>query len=735
MSRCPTRGLLPALCGLALSCAASAAAQTLPPLSLMPMPRSVQQQPGWLPIEQGFAIKWQGRATPLLQRAAARFRSGVARLAGAASGLPARPPVTLLVSVRPDPGFLTIAQHEHYHLAAGAGGVRLDADGPAGVLDGFSTLLELVRQGPSGLSLPLVSIDDAPRFVWRGLMIDVARHFMSLPALERQIDAMERVKLDVLHLHLSDAQGFRVESKLYPRLQQIGSHGQYYTQGEIRALVAYAADRGIRIVPEFDLPGHALALLQAYPAFAASKINDLPPTFDLNRAAIDPTNPAALRMVSRLYSEMAGLFPDAYFHAGGDEVSPDQWTGNPRIVRYMQRHHIASTEALQARFTAEIERVLARDGKTMVGWDEVIEAPVPSSVVVDVWRSSKFIARAAKAGHPVIVSAGYYLDLLQPAAQHYLVDPLDPRAIGLSPDEAAKARAAGDPRVDDFSRDPNATLSSAEATHVLGGEAALWTEIVSEEMLDGRLWPRTAAIAERFWSQASVRDVADMQRRLDATEDRLCALGLDAQADRLRMVDRLVPGGTEPVLRLLGAVAPGRNYTLHQAELADRGGDHPLLLEGLADIADPDAPVVRRFAQAVRRYLGGDHGAAAAIRLQLDIWRDNEAAYQAVAADRAPLAAALPVSRDLGGLAAAGLAALGRLEGGAADPGLASAAVTTLIARNQDLLARADTMTANQGPTPADGLLLPVAGPVADLVAAARKLSAPVTAPQGGQHT
>lgn len=696
-------------------------------LELMPMPASVQQADGTLPVGNGIAIVWQGVRSPLLDRTTARFAGGMERLGGVVQAMPDASPATLtIVCNAPDAGFLTVGERQHYRLTVDAAGIRLEADGPAGVLEGFSTLLQLAQHGHAGMAFPYVTIDDAPRFIWRGLMIDVARHFMTIPTLERQIDAMERVKLDVLHLHLSDAQGWRVESKLFPLLQKIGSHGQYYTQAEIKGVIAYAGDRGIRVVPEIDLPGHALALLQAYPAMSATPPDKLPKDMNPDQAAIDPTNPKAVAMVSRVYGELAGLFPDKYFHAGGDEVEGTQWTDVPRIAASMQKRGIATPEILQAQFTATVQRVLAAHGKTMIGWDEVIAAPIPSSVAIQVWRSSKWIEAAAKAGHPVIVSAGYYLDLMQPSDQHYAVDPLDARAVGTSLDDARKLAATTQKKAVDFARDDTATMTPADEAHVLGGEAALWTEIVSDEMLDARLWPRTAAIAERFWSRRDVRDPADMYRRLSATEDRLGALGLDDQSSRTRMTERLAPGRSTPIAILLDAVAPARNYTLHEGELRDRTGMHPLALNGLADIATPDDMPGRRLASLVQRFLGGDHSVEPALRVTLTQWQDNDAAFALISAGNATLEMARPLSRDLQAFGTAGLHALDMLDGRDRGTGGFEEA-DAAISRQSSAMAASVMRPDDLKNSPVAGLLMPVVEPVGALVTAAKRVQAPTT--------
>ncbi|TWB09732.1 glucose/galactose MFS transporter [Gluconacetobacter diazotrophicus] len=623
--------------------------------ALMPLPASAHYSGQTLSLANGLAVQWDHAPTPLLRRAADRLRARLDRLAGRV--LPADDHASgaamLRVRYGADPSFLALGEKEQYRLAVRPDGITLDAAGPAGVLDGFATLAQLAAQGPQGPVLMQADIDDRPRFPWRGIMIDVSRHFMRIETLHRQIDAMEQVKLNVLHLHLGDSQGFRVESRLFPGLQRQGSHGQFYTQAQIRDLVAYAADRGVRIVPEFDTPGHALAILLAYPALAAQPVDPAMP--DPDDAALNPTLDATLHFVTQLYGEMGRLFPDRYFHAGGDEVQAEQWTRNPKITAFMKAHGFADTASLQAAFTARVQSVLARQGKIMVGWDEVSAAPIPKSVVVEAWRSSKFIGTATRAGHPVVVSAGYYLDLLNPAEQHYRVDPLDVQASGLTRAQADIKRVTMGPLVDAFTLDPTLPpLDAAQQKLVLGGEAPLWSELVTDETLDARLWPRAAAIAERFWSQPEIRDVDGMDRRLTEVASRLEVTGLQARANAYRMQARLAPADPGAVACLMGAVMPVRNYALNS--FVRRSGQ--VRFDELAEIASPDPIAAMRFNALAARFAAGDRGVAEALRAQLGAWAACGDRFATVAQGVGALEQGLPVARDIAALARIGLAAL-----------------------------------------------------------------------------
>ena len=256
--------------------------------ALMPQPRSIVYDDTWLQVEGGFEVEWSGYRNSMLDRAVLRFQIDVARRTGldvgrAGSG-------QLRIDCRgEDKGYLTIDARERYSLAIKDDGVVLTADGPAGVLRGLATLRQSITNVPGGFAIPGMAIDDAPRFVWRGVMIDVARHFMSLATLKRQIDAMELVKLNVLHLHLSDNEGFRVESRFYPKLHEVSSNQQFYLQTEIQELVTYAEERGIRIVPEFDVPGHSRAILRAYPEFASGEVENRDPFLQWDRRSTRPS--------------------------------------------------------------------------------------------------------------------------------------------------------------------------------------------------------------------------------------------------------------------------------------------------------------------------------------------------------------------------------------------------------------------------------------------------------------
>lgn len=694
----------------------------------MPQPAQVQMSGQVLTLASLPKIVWSTPSSPLLKKAAARFEARLGAI-GVSSGKVNAQPLTIRVGK--DPAYLTVDAREAYELTVSPEGIMLSADGPTGVIHGLATLLQMIDTRGSAPVLAQGHIIDAPRFKWRGLMLDVSRHFQSTDTIKRQLDAMELTKLNVLHWHLSDGTGFRVESKKLPLLQKLGGHSRYYTQGDIREIIAYAADRGIRIVPEFDVPGHTLAILTAYPDLAAQKpvttskdwaqdclvasSNGETTTHctrhpDLNTPAMDPTSPGVLAFARVLFAEMAALFPDRYFHTGGDEVVSSQWNDNPQIAAYMKAHGYADAPALQAAFTAEIEKLLAADGKIMMGWDEVSEAPIPKNVVVEAWRGSKWVGTATKKGHPVVVSSGYYLDLLNPSATHYAVDPFDTRADGLAPNPPGQT-----PRPLDgaFTLDPNAPpLDEDQKKLVLGGEAPLWTEIVSDEMVDSRLWPRSAAVAERYWSPQSVDNIQALRQRLPAVLAQLETFGLEATAHQARMIARLTPENVAPLTQLVAITVPVRNYAMNR--LATSQGD--AILSTPAAIAAPDSFEANTFNDMAARYAAGDKTLAAALQAKLTRYAGNDLAFQALSGNPA-IDEVKPVSAQIAALSRLGLDSL---SSGSRSKAWHQKAQGLLAEQDATYAASADHVASNRDTQPPGGLLIAIVPGIKALVETVR---------------
>ena len=323
---------------------------------------------------------------------------------------------------------------ESYQLAIDANQIRLDAHSSTGVLYGLMTLSQLVRCESHGCQLPQLKISDQPRFRWRGLLLDSARRFIPLADVRRTLDGMAAAKLNVLHWHLTDDQGWRLESSAYPKLHQLAGQGQFYRQQEVRELVAYAAARGIRVVPELDVPGHASAIGMAYPELLAwpdamldqAGVQPLPPErrFGVFAPVLDVSKEATWQFLRTLVAEWRQLFPDPYLHIGGDEVKTEYWLANSQIKRLMQQQQLADGHALQAWFNQQLVAVLAQQQRRMIGWDETLHPQLPKTTVVQSWQGQDALGAAVRAGHPALLSAGFYLDMPQSAAYHWHNDPL-----------------------------------------------------------------------------------------------------------------------------------------------------------------------------------------------------------------------------------------------------------------------------------------------------------------------
>ena len=419
---------------------------------------------------------------------------------------------------------------ERYSLRVTPAGIALDAPTSLGALRGLETLRQLLTKEKKSFYFPEVDITDQPRFVWRGLLIDAARHFMPVAVIKRNLDGMAAVKLNVMHWHLADDQGFRVESKTLPRLHEVGSEGQYYTQAQVREVLRYAAARGIRVIPEFDMPGHATSWLAAYPVLASNdSIYGVAQRWGVLNIAMDPTRETTYELLNTLIGEMTALFPDPYFHIGGDENDGRQWRRNPRIVAFMKEKGFMTAKgqpdkhALQTYFNRRILQMVTARGKKMIGWDEILGPGLPTDALIQSWRGRKGLYEAAKAGHNTILSNGYYIDLNFSAATHYLNDPLP----------------------------ADAPLTAAEKQRILGGEATMWAEFADSVIVDSRIWPRTAAIAERLWSPITVTDVPDMYRRLGGISALLETLGLQHRRAPEQLLTQLAGGRDLAPLRTL----------------------------------------------------------------------------------------------------------------------------------------------------------------------------------------
>jgi hexosaminidase len=612
-------------------------AQTTESLGLMPWPAHLTLGDGQFVIDSNFSVEFEGFREPRLMAAQKRFLETLFGETGIpfSDNAPSNSPKLLIKTLGPSDPVQRLGEDESYHLEITATEARLSAPNPLGVLHGLETFLQLVHTTPAGFSVPAVRIDDQPRFPWRGLMIDSGRHFMPIPVIERNLDGMEALKLNVFHWHLSENQGFRIESKTYPLLQEKGSNGLYYTQDQVRTVIDYAHERGIRVVPEFDVPCHTTSWFVGYPDLASGpgpfKIETGWGVFD---PAMDPTRESTYQFLDRFFGEMAALFPDAYFHIGGDECNGKEWDANPRIQAFMRAHRLKDDAALQSYFTARVQKLVAGHHKIMEGWDEVLQPDTPKDVVIQSWRGPTALAAAARQGNRGLLSTGYYIDLNQSAAQHYLADPLGGEGSSLTPDEKAR---------------------------ILGGEATMWSEFVTPENVDSRIWPRTAAIAERLWSPQELRDVDSMYARLAEVSQKLQYFGLHHLSSTDLMLERMSGKLNPEALRVLASVVqPPEGY--QREELKNYDSSSPL--NRLVDAVPPESDKARAFAALVKQIVAGQATPQQwqQARAWLARWRDNDAKLQPLLKNSDLTAELVPVSSTLTEVAGIGLEALDELE-------------------------------------------------------------------------
>ncbi|MGB9515242.1 MAG: family 20 glycosylhydrolase [Candidatus Acidiferrum sp.] len=624
----------------------STRAQIPTELNVMPLPSKVQMGNGSLKIDGSFSLSFAGYREARLEHAGQRFITQLNRETGLVfgHGSPDAATATLMVTTDHESKLVQESgEDESYTLEVTSSGAKLHAANPLGTLHGLQTFLQLVSITPDGFAVPAVSIQDQPRFPWRGLMIDVARHFIPLPILKRNLDGMEAVKLNVFHWHLSDNEGFRVESKKFSKLQEQGSDGSYYTQEEIRDFIAYARDRGIRVVPEFDMPGHSTAWFVGYPELASGTgPYQLERKWGVFDPAMDPTNEKTYKFLNEFIAEMAKLFPDQYFHIGGDEVNGKEWDTNPKIQDFMKSHNIKNDAELQAYFSQHVQELVVKHGKTPIGWDEILVPGVSKNIVIQSWRGADSLAAAAKQGYRGILSNGYYIDLGWSAARHYAVDPMGGAAASLTPEEKER---------------------------ILGGEATMWSEYVNWENIDSRIWPRTAAIAERYWSPQSTTDVPSMYFRMEAESTRLEWLRLTQRSYQRPMVQRMA--GFAPAVQvealhaLAEALEPVKDYNRESTP-----GEEPTSLKPLnrmVDAVHPESEVSRRFSVAVDQFVGSsckDAAQAGALRAQLAQWAAIDGRIQPLVQSSVLVQNAAPASAAFSQAAELALSAMDRISQG-----------------------------------------------------------------------
>jgi len=391
-------------------------------LPLMPWPAKVEHPatPGALVLNDRVSIQVAG---DMPDDAVNRLRQRIARQTGwtlqPANDKSQHADIKIVIAKKVTP-LPAPDSDESYKLTVDANGVNIMANTRFGALHGMETLLQLIQNGADNTALPWVTIEDSPRFPWRGVLLDSARHFLPVADIKRQLDGMAAAKLNVLHWHLTDDQGWRFASEHYPKLTQLASDGMYYSAEEMREIVRYAAARGIRVVPEIDMPGHASAIAVAYPALmSAPGPYKMERSWGVLKPVLDPTKEETYRFVQTIVGELAAIFPDPYLHIGGDEVDDTQWKNNPAIQQFMRQNALADSHALQAYFNRKLEAILAKHQRQMVGWDEIYHPSLPKNILIQSWQGQDALGEVAKHGYKGILSTGFYLDQPQYTAYHY----------------------------------------------------------------------------------------------------------------------------------------------------------------------------------------------------------------------------------------------------------------------------------------------------------------------------
>lgn len=614
----------------------SAQAQTTKEsLSLMPWPQKIEMKEAAFTLNKNFKVNITGQPNPRIFAAATRFlrrldgRAGLFLEQGFITKLNEVPQAQLQINCTRE-GKIALYEDESYYLDINSDGIKIQATTDLGVMHALETLLQMLQNNSTSFYFPAVEIADSPRFTWRGLMIDVARHFQPLEVLKRNLDAMAALKMNVFHWHLVDDQGWRIEVKKHAKLTQLASDGNFYTQEEIKAIVKYASDRGILVVPEIDVPGHASALLTAYPEIG-SKQNWAKNTYSIERNAgiftptLDPSNPKTYQILAEIFDEVCPLFPGNYIHIGGDENEGKDWDSNAQIQEFKRKNKLTNNHELQTYFTMQLIPMLKKHHKVLMGWEEIMTENMSKEAIIHSWKGAnegtvagKSLIVAAKNGYKTVLSNGFYIDLMQGVQDHYLNDPI-----------------------------PNtANLTSVETNRILGGEATMWSELVTPETIDSRIWPRTAAIAERLWSDAKVTDLTSLRKRLKVVSFRLEELGITHIKNKemiLRNIsnnqptDALVDFSTicEP-LKIYSRNKGGTEYKMYS----------PLTL--FADACTPDASDALEFNEAVDAYVKAEtHETAQPLIDFLKKWIRTNASLIALSKNAPLVQPILPLSKSL----------------------------------------------------------------------------------------
>lgn len=477
-----------------------------------------------------------------------------------------------------------VSTDESYTLDITNEKIILNSKTDVGAMRGLETILQLVQSEKGKKCLPVLKIEDSPRFQWRGLMLDVCRHFIPKSVILRNLDAMAMAKMNVFHWHLSEDQGFRVECKTFPKLHGMGSDGNYFTHEDVKEIIKYANDRGIRVVPEFDIPGHSSSWFVGYPEYASEmKKYEIERHYGVFDPTFDPTKEETYEFFDKFFKEMSELFNDEYIHIGGDENNGKQWDSSKTIQEFKKTNNLKSNHELQAYFNKRIQKILEKYGKKMIGWDEILSNELPKSTMIHSWQGKEGMVTAAKNGYYSILSNGYYIDLCQSMVDHYYNDPLP----------------------------ENLDLTNEQKKFILGGEATMWAELVDSNNIDTRIWPRTAAIAEVLWSgrktfgQDSLYNNEMMFMRFNNfANNSLISTGVKILENKLNMFMNLkFKDDSFKIFALPEFCEPLKYYYRHKYTKYSQSTP----LNRVVDIATPDAPASVYMNNLIGKKLRGEN--------------------------------------------------------------------------------------------------------------------------------
>jgi len=736
---------------------------------LLPQPQKIEWAGQTRSLQTTFCVALDGPEDNRIDKALDRFVAQVNGVEAWHSNCEKQKPDLVVQWRQASDYYPQLGDNESYQLEITTDQIMLRSEASVGLLRGLATLAQLVGSLKNDAEVPLLTIEDAPRYAWRGLLLDVVRHWLPKSAVLRTLDALAAVKMNVLHLHLTDDQGFRIESRSYPKLHQLASDGNYFSQADMQEIINYAADRGIRVVPEIDMPAHTTSWLVAYP-----QLGSAPGPYQLERGwgelfkpVLNPASEETYTFIARLLGELSELFPDRYFHIGGDEVLPDHWYENADIQAFMQQHKLADAKALQTHFNQRVMQLLAGFGKTPIGWNEIIDPNLQAPALIQAWSSSTEAMRALDLGYPVLRSDGYYLDLQLAAANHYRVDPehgpvqkaaamstqweswsfqfdykgrsrpgellllgggdnlrgrirlwrgsnphdiyfdsviangqtlviearYDPRTSGKFRFTLEGNRLSGSmwirgmlhalkgqrvASIADGDKLPDleqpVEMTQQQAQLIVGGEAALWTEYVTAETLDSRLWPRTAAIAEKLWSpKRATATLGNLYQRLGMVSRQLESMGLTHNSYREHLLRAITTANDiEALEELVGWLEPVKYYRRQYLQYPMTTVEE---MRGLVDALAPESERARVFATKVSDYLENQTGAQPAKVMAKDIekilagWIANDTALKNQHAGSGVDPDILKLSAELASLAQFGIDSLRRLHNGVGECG------------------------------------------------------------------